>query len=210
MKTSFTRFIICILAVVSTSSKAQLFTSKGTVELGGEFSFTSQSSTVTGGSYYSGGSSESYNVLMFSPYIGVMTGKGFELGFMPSIAHGGDVTLLDLFFAPAININTGGSAYPYVEGLIGYSTYGGGSSTSGLGIGISGGIKARIGSSALFLFNVKYLHQSFEEEEHYYAYYPSYMSGTHKVEVSINTLFAGIGFRIFIVKSAKTNSSPGK
>jgi hypothetical protein len=204
MKTSLKHFIICFLMAGSMTSHAQSFTSKGTVELGGEFSFSSQKESSSN-NYSHGQESEAYNVLMFNPYIGAMVGQGFELGFMPGIARSGSITSLNLFFAPSYNINTSGNAYPYLEGLIGYSSIASGVSANGLGTGISGGVKVAIGSSGLFLFNVKYLHQSFETEESYNTGYPYYSYTTVKTTVAINTIFAGMGFRIFITsKPAKT------
>ena len=203
MKTYLKPIIFCITLIWSVTLKAQTFTSKGTVELGGEFSFTSQSASVTGGSYYSNYSGGSADLLMFSPYVGAMIGQGFELGFSPSIIHAESSTLLNLFLAPAININTSGTAYPYFEGLIGYSSASGTGSIGGLGIGAGAGVKVTIGCSALFLFDLKYLHQSYEYDEPYYNYSfngTSYTNNytTLKVTETINTFFAGLGFRIFI------------
>ena len=210
MKT-FNYLVICILMISSLSSQGQSFTSKKTVELGGEFSFTSQTTSITGSNYGSNDNSDSYDVLMFSPYVGLMIGQGFELGFMPSIAKAENLTIIDLFFAPSYNIQTGGNAYPYLEGLVGYSSYSNSDITGGLGIGVGGGVKVTIGSSALFLFNIRYIHQSFEEKETYYAGYPYYTATSTTVKISLNTLFAGLGFHIFIPsKSSKPISSPGK
>jgi hypothetical protein len=212
MKTYFKLIIYSIALITSLTLKAQTFTSKGAVELGGEFSFTSQSESVSGYSYSYGSESSSYGLLMFSPYLGVMMGQGFELGFEPSIANSKSSTLLNLFFAPAYNINTGGNAYPYLEGLIGYSAITDHGSVHGLGIGLGGGVKVAIGSSALFLFSLKYLSQSYEYEytiNNYtytgYSYY-SYPT-TLKVKETINTFFAGIGFHIFITPKAQRPSS---
>lgn len=204
MKPVHKLFISFVLVLLTNSSQAQSLTSKGTIELGGEFSFSSQTISQSTTSSYNpyNTNRESYDVLLFSPYVGVMMGQGFELGFMPAIANSGSVTSLNLFLAPAYNISTSGNAVPYFEGLIGYSTINNGRSAGGLGIGVSGGVKVTIGSSGLFLFSIKYLHQSFEEERDYYSFNPYYTSGTYKSTVIYNTIFAGIGFRIFIASKS--------
>ncbi len=200
MKTIHKFLISSALVIIPWSSYAQSLTSKGTVELGGEFSFASQTYTRSGSS--SGGSA--LNTLMFNPYIGVMVTEGFELGFMPgitTISQGGEsATELNLFFTPAYNVNSG-KAFPYFEFLIGYNSisgsgyYGSTQTYSGLGVGFGGGVKVAVGGSGLFLFNIKYLHQSYDIPASNSSNF--YGSTSSSNTLSLNTVFAGVGFRIF-------------
>lgn len=200
MKTQLSLFILCCIVIIASQTSAQSFTSKGTVELGGEFSFSSQ--TVSS-SLSSSSNRSALNTLMFNPYIGTMVAEGFELGFMPGIATvsygGSSSTQTNLFFVPSYNVNTSGKAFPYFEFLIGYNSISGSGngSESGLGVGFSGGVKVAIGNSGLFLFNVKYLHQSYNVTETNYYYNFGSPTNTSYTE-SLNTVLASIGFHIFI------------
>ena len=185
MKTFLTNFFICSLIISFEESFAQSFTSKGTIELGGEVSFVS----VKQLSPSNAGNSES--ALMVNPYLGVMVVEGFELGLVPGVTtvYSGSQssTALNLFFAPAYNIKTSGIVYPYLEFLIGYNRI---SSYGGVGAGFSGGIKVQVGDKGLFVFNLRYLNQSYDSD---------FSSET------LGTISAGIGFRVFFVsKSGKT------
>jgi len=198
MKTFRKCFVSAILIIFSISLQAQTFTSKGTVELGGDFSFSSRTETVPGYTFYPNNSSATLNTLIFDPYVGVMATEGFEIGFMPGIGTtsyaGSSATSLNLFLAPAYNINAGGKAYPYFEFLIGYNSISGGSTTQdGLGVGFSGGVKVTIGGNALFLFNIKYLHQSYNN----FRYYDSITGTSFLGTETLNTILAGVGFRVF-------------
>jgi hypothetical protein len=172
------------------------FIMPGTIELGGEMSYASQKVEDAEGSA---------SLFAMNPYVGIMVGSGFELGFKPGVqfqkAGNYKATTFNLLFAPAFNINGGGSVFPYFEFLVGYNMlsyeqaipYSGNleETASGAAIGIDGGFKAIIGNSGLVLFKIEYLHQTFKT------------SGQFSSEVSYNTLSAGVGFRVFF-GNAKT------
>ncbi len=213
MKKHFNHFAICCLMISTSALHGQSLTSKNTVELGGDFSFSSQTRTLGGIT-----SNSTYTTLMFDPYIGVMITEGFELGFMPGISsnrqsgsYSSTLTGVNLFLAPAYNFNVGGKAFPYLEFLVGYNSLSGGGvsrTEEGLGVGFSGGIKVAISESSLFLFNVKYLHQNYNNVPYYDDNF--YWNGPSYVSESLNTVFAGIGFRVFISPRVKTPAPPGK
>jgi hypothetical protein len=198
--------VLLLMTFVSSFSFAQsaakpaptvpAFIMPGTIELGGELSYASQKVEDAEGSA---------SLFSMNPYVGIMVGSGFELGFKPGVQFqkAGDykATTFNLLFAPAFNINGGGSVFSYFEFLVGYNMmsyeetipyYGHFEQTaSGAAIGVDGGFKAIIGNSGLVLFKIEYLHQTFKSD------------GQFASEVSYNTLSAGIGFRVFF-GNAKT------
>jgi hypothetical protein len=192
-------FAVVQAAAQSTTKPAATvpaFIMPGTIEMGGDISYASQKAE---------GSSASLSTFSMNPYIGVMIASGFELGFRPGVQFqkvGPEkATSLNLLFAPAYNINGGGSIFPYFEFLVGYSmiSYENNNSyvghyeetASGAALGIDGGFKALIGNSSLVLFKIEYLHQTFKS------------TGQYSSEVNYNTLSAGVGFRVFF-GNAKT------
>ncbi len=207
MKTPFKLCIAITFLSFSASVSAQNFAQSGTTELGGDISFSSQSSP----SNYS--SSSTLTTFSFNPYVGFMTSGGFELGLMPgitSLSQGNiSATELNFFVAPSYNISTGSTVYPCLEFLIGYNSINlksssvfSGSSTQtadGLGIGFDAGMKVNIKGNSLLLLKIQYLHQSYRESNSSpYSSSSSYSSN----ETIINTVSFGMGFRIFIERKA--------
>ena len=203
--------IICKLNVaitgllISSSLTAQTFTQPGTIELGGDISFSSQSYSENGTN-----SGSALTTFSFNPYLGFMVSDGFELGLMPGIAtvsYGSSTsTQLNLFFAPAYNVNTNSSVYPYFEFLIGYNTssdnsyssYAGNRTIGGLGVGLDAGLKINLKGNSLLLFKIQYLHQSFNRDTYTTTGYSGYPVTIESREIALNTVSFGMGFRIFI------------
>ena len=171
--------VMCLAILFAQLAPAQSFTQKGTIELGGDISFSSQKESEA---------DASLTTLSFNPYVGVMVSDGFELGFRPQIMtvsySGSSLSSLGLYLTPAYNFKTSSKAIPYLEFIIGYNSIDNdGDSYGGLGTGADGGLKINIAGNSLLLIKLEYLHQSYEMDGDSY---------------SINTLSFGFGFRVFL------------
>jgi hypothetical protein len=169
----------------STSSNPKVFASAGCVELGGGFSFNSESVSSPNG----GGTSPTTSLILFAPYVGVFPVKGFEIGLNPfsiesaSYGPGSSTTALLFILAPSYNFNTHSIAYPFIEGNIGYNSNNRTNATeSGVCYGVRGGVKLAIASHALLNIAVQYLEQTY--------------SSNGISEGTINNLVVGIGFTV--------------
>jgi hypothetical protein len=169
----------------NSTGNSKSFASAGCVELGGSFSFTSESYTNSNGV----SSSPTTNVILFAPYVGYFPVQGIELGLNPfsvastSFGSGGSSTSLLFMFAPSYNFNTHSIAYPFIEGEIGYtSTNDGGANESGISYGGRAGVKLAIAPHALLNIGLQYLVLNFNSN-----------SGG-----SINNLVIGIGFTVYL------------
>ena len=177
-----------ILVLILSSASAQSFTDKGTVEIGGGITFSS----ISAGGYQN----SSYSVFTFNPYFGGMVTRGLELGITPGFSGVDGAKKFDIFFAPSYNISTSTNVYPYFEFLIGYNsiTDEGVSTSGGLGIGGDAGIKVAISTSALLVFVIQYLNQSYNFGQQTYSYY-------NQVELhnyTLNVFTLGVGFSYYL------------
>ncbi|HTB32139.1 MAG TPA: hypothetical protein VK808_08945, partial [Bacteroidia bacterium] len=127
---------------LNSSGNAKVFASPGCVELGGSFSFTSQSFSNPNG----GGSTPSTSLILFAPYVGYFPIQGLELGVNPlsvsssSDGTGDHTTSLLFVFAPSYNFNTRSIAYPFIEGNIGYASISESGSTTSIS-GVAYGVR---------------------------------------------------------------------
>lgn len=207
MNTSKKLSVVVALWLLSLTVSAQNFIHAGTTELGGDVSFSSQSSP---------GSSGTITTFSFNPYVGFMSSSGFELGLMPgitSISSGSEsATELNLFLAPSYNVSTGSTVYPYFEFLIGYNSIsyksgfsfsGSGNQTvDGLGIGLDAGLKVNLKGNSLLLFKIQYLYQSYKEDATTTNVFGTTYT-TPSSETILNTVAFGMGFRVFLEKKEK-------
>ena len=174
-----------VIAPTTPNGTTLSFTLPGTVEFGGDISFSSQSIS---------GSTSSLSLFSFNPYFGVMLVKGLELGLMPGISlsssGGGNgstntTTILNLFLAPAYNFDAG-KIYPFIEFLAGYNSIGIKTQTlRGISIGGSGGLKFQMGKSGLLLFDITYLSQDYNDSDRFLI-------------ERLKTLSVGLGARFFL------------
>lgn len=148
--------LIVMLILCFTNSNYSQFARTGVIEIGGDISFSSSKNVFDGES-----SGNSVNVFSFSPYFGYFITDGFELGFKPTISSissgGSSVTAVYFFAAPAYNFVTDGNLYPYIEGLLGYTSQSNGITRSGLSYGLSGGLKIGIGGRAMINTSIQYV-----------------------------------------------------
>jgi hypothetical protein len=138
--------------VVSAEGVAQDrgFASKGTVEVGGNLSFSSFTSVTEGTS------GEATTMFTVAPRVGYFVVQGFELGIQPGASFlvwpagfnvvtggGSSTTLLQVYGFAAYNVKVqDGKAFLFLEAPAGYATTSGnGSTRSGFSWGARGGVK---------------------------------------------------------------------
>ena len=153
------------LVLLPVNSQAADFGKKGQIEVGGDISFTSTTPV------YGGTTQNATSDFMIEPYAGYFIIDGFELGLRPIVditsppSPAKSVTTLNIFLAPAYNFKLQNSPVtPFVEGLIGFSSYNGftdanGAQTSGTGISFGGhaGVKVLVTGNGLLNVGVEYV-----------------------------------------------------
>jgi hypothetical protein len=137
------------------------FASSGVWELAGSGGFTMTTPVVAGDR-----GDPVYRVLVL-PYVGYFVMNGLELGVNPlgfSWSKDGATTTRELrfMFAPSYNFNLGGRAFPFIEGLAGYTTIT--TDASGQDITLSGfswggraGVKLPVTARGILIVGVQYL-----------------------------------------------------
>ena len=157
--------IVAFDSIVSKNSKPKSFASKGTTELGGNFSYQSVTPISNGSS------GNAINIFQLAPFIGGFVADGFELGVNPfgitSVSSGGgSATELLVLGSVSYNVRTKSKVFPFVEGLLGYSSVSasGVNSASGLSWGIRGGIKHSITDNGLFNLSLEYIQITTEKQ----------------------------------------------
>jgi hypothetical protein len=156
--TLFTMAVIICIASMSFAQEDKKFATKGVFELGGNFSFQSQTPINNGKT------EESYTLFSFAPYISYFLTDGFEIGLNPlSIStwkySGTTSTQISFIVAPSYNFKTEGIIYPFIEAQFGYSTVSfssSGSSSDGFCWGGRGGIKLAVTGKGLLNLGVEY------------------------------------------------------
>jgi len=176
---TFPKICLCFVLFLTEFASAQSFTQEGTIEMGGDISFSS---------FKGSESDEQLITLTFNPYIGYMMSPGFEIGLRPQLTmiDDGDeiLTTWGVYMADAYHFNLGSTIFPYVEFLIGFNSIANqGSRYGGFGVGGDGGLKINISGNSLLLLKFEYFHEEYNTEGDYF---------------SINTLSFGVGFRIFL------------
>jgi hypothetical protein len=139
-----------LLSVAQDSSKS--FATKGVLELGGSVSIQSYASVSDRSS------GTAMTAFVFAPYIGYFTANGFELGINPfslQVVSVGSHTesQLRVLFSPCYNFNTGGTAFPFIEGIFGFASD---SDLDAYCYGGRGGVKLKFAGNALVNFAVQY------------------------------------------------------
>lgn len=153
-------FVGIFLFQLSALSQEKSFAQKGVVELGGSVSFSSRIAVYNGSTQ-----GDAFTTFSLQPYIGYFVSDKFELGMNPLgityMSQGSsNATQIGIFVAPAYNFTTtSGNLFPFIEGLIGYTsqTSTGSTDRSGFSYGGRTGIKVSVGNSALLNISVQYL-----------------------------------------------------
>ena len=161
--------LFAALFLFTSLSFAQNFATKGTVELGGSLGFSSTTNVYDGES-----ADNALSTFIVQPYVGYFVVNSLELGLIPSFiyeSHGdASRSTLGIYFAPAWNFDLKSNLFPFIEGRIGYNTstskyeylnpYGIWEeieeTSSGLAWGLKGGVKVKVGNSALVNLALSY------------------------------------------------------
>ncbi len=153
--------LIAVTAISQSKSPGEkAFATKGVVELSGSVAFQSRTG-VDGGTT----SSTTYTTFSLQPSVGYFVTDGLEIGLDPlsltvnsRTGASSSQTELHILGGVAYNIKTEGAAFPFVEGMAGFSTYSSGTySANGFTWGARGGVKIAVASHVLVLGGVQYV-----------------------------------------------------
>jgi hypothetical protein len=95
------------------------------------------------------------------------------------------ISQFSILAAPSYNFKTGGMAFPFIEGLIGYSVVSNGTSRSGISWGGRGGVKLAFIEHANIVIGIQYVQTTLN------------VSGATE-RSGYNTLEGSIGFSIWL------------
>jgi hypothetical protein len=238
---------------------AQNYAKKGTWEFGGSASFTSNSFVVDGESEIGGDPANNVRgfeiptttTILFNIAVGYFVVDGLQIGLVPEYLNANvgdesfDVTTsaYGIFFSTSYAFNTGGSVYPFLGGMVGYSaanisldadTSGLGSllgglgglpkttgtqttnttgsifdeTASGLGWGVTGGIKIQISKGALLSLAVGYHQRTYDPPETISVFGTEIPTGNLDPDgnivpldrTGINSFVVSLGFSVFLGK----------
>ncbi|MCX6138345.1 MAG: hypothetical protein NTV54_12710 [Ignavibacteriales bacterium] len=137
--------------------KVKKYATAGVLELGGSASLEMRTAVVAGST-----ASKSSTTLEAAPYIGYFVTDGFVLGLRPlgfsfeQPPTGSEVIKINTYFAPGYNFDTQSNVYPYVEGLVGYTSVSK-PDLKGISYGGSVGIKMLLPNRGIVNLSVKYV-----------------------------------------------------
>lgn len=178
-------FFFTFVSICSLS--AQSFASEGTWEVGGNVSYTSTTSVSNGET-----SENSLGVFSLDVPFYYFVIDGLELGIIPSYqslsSGGSSASLFNILFGTAYNIKTSSTAYPFIEGRIGYNTTSNGDTRNGMVWALIGGVKVQVGGNALINFGLSYTQSTLQKENH-----EGGRNGT-------NVIAGQVGFTVFFEK----------
>ena len=137
--------------------KVKKYATAGVLELGGSASFEQHTAVFAGTT-----ASTSNTYINAAPYVGYFVTDGFVLGLRPlgvgyqKIGTATAVLSVNTFFAPGYNFDMQSNVYPFVEGLVGYTSM---SIPDVKGISYGGdlGVKMMLPNRGLLNFSVQYL-----------------------------------------------------
>lgn len=160
--TTVSAFIFSFVFLFQSLNFAQQkkFAQKGVWEFGGTMSFSSRKQVPNGNAY-----GDAVSTISAQPFVGFFITDNFELGFNPFgfsyTSFGGySFTQVTIFLAPSYNFSTSKeNLYPFIEGLIGYTSqsFSSGSSLNGISYGGRAGLKIPVGSSGLLNVGINYI-----------------------------------------------------
>jgi hypothetical protein len=166
IKDSQISFCSVVVSFVLTTSLAlaqtRSFAERGVIELGGSISFKSSTNVEPG---YPRTTLSLFDAL---PYAGYFVADGFEIGINPlgvstsgrQGAFGpGTQTSVMILIAPSYNLKTGGIAFPFIEGLFGYTSMFTSSYPASNGFSWGGriGVKLAVADHGLLNLGAQYL-----------------------------------------------------
>ncbi len=159
------RVVIVVLLAFSAlaqsgSAQDKEYATKGVFELGGDIGYSSYTGVNAGQT-----SSTTYTNFSLTPSVGYFVTDGLQLAIDPfslsvSSHTGASTSPSEIHIMGGLGyaFKTQGSAYPFIQGLAGYSTYSsGGTSASGFSWGVKGGVKVVLASHVIFQAGLQYL-----------------------------------------------------
>lgn len=153
--------IVLFIFFVSACNVQAQFATKKVIELGGSVSYSS-TTTVTDGTT----ADESTSFFQFMPYANYYILDGVSLGFSPGInvlklaGSSESITNYSIFFIPGYTYSTRSNVFPFIEGMIGYTSLSQGDTTldlSGISFGAKGGVKVVLGKSGVVSIGLSYI-----------------------------------------------------
>jgi len=188
--------LLIVLLFLSVDVIAQ-YGSRGTTELGGTISYSSTTAVTNGTT-----ATESTSLFNFLPYVGYFISDGLAVGLSPGInivklaGSKESVTNLMLFLVPGYTFGTKGNLFPFIEGLIGYTSLAskvdpltgvGEMDLSGISYGARAGFRLLVGKSGLANVSAAYMMYTMNPKN------ATSRSG-------YNSLAINLGFSVFIGK----------
>jgi len=149
---------------------------------------------ITSTSYVSNGNAgDAVTVVSFSPYVGYFPANGFEVGVIPEVSltavSGYSSKDITLFLAPSYNFYTESTAYPYIQGCIGFGGISGTNSSSRSGVAwkLEAGTKVNLFGNSLLKLGLSYCQKNYSQNNSYYT-----------GRSGVNIISFNMGFGIFI------------
>lgn len=161
MKNFFALLTITLfLFLVSACNVQAQFATKKVIELGGAISYSSTTAVSEGTS-----ASESTSIFQFMPYANYYIMNGFSLGLSPGInivkfaGSSESITNYSIFFVPGYTFSTKSNVFPYIEGMVGYTSLSQDTTLdlSGISFGAKGGVKLVVGKSGVVSIGFSYI-----------------------------------------------------
>jgi hypothetical protein len=185
------RYILSILVITFILSAVAFsqgtFGKEGVIEFGGTVGFMSSTPVANG---ETGDATSTFTVV---PSVGYFFMDGLEVGLNPlsfvstKPPVGDSYSNIGIWAFGAYHLMTMGTTYPYIEGLIGYTSESNGETLSGLSYGLGIGAKFEITGGLLLNAAAEY---------RFYTYNPS---GADK-RFGMNVLSIGVGLSGFLTK----------
>jgi len=249
--------LFSIVFLFTSLSNAQDYGKKGIWELGGSASFTSNSFVIDGHSdrigddpanNITGIEIPSATTILINFPVSYFIMDGLNIGLVPEFLSANvsqesvDITTsaYGIFFSAGYAFKTGGSVYPFINGMVGYSAanislsadssgfgslLGGLAKTnnaeatntttsvldetaSGLGWGVTGGIKIQISKGALLTLGVGYHQRTYDPPETVTIFGQEVQTGTQDQNgnvqpldrTGVNSIVISLGFSVFLGK----------
>jgi hypothetical protein len=152
--------IVLFIFFVSACNVQAQFATKKVIELGGSVSYSSTTMVTDGTS-----AGESTSLFQFMPYANYYIIDGVSLGISPGInvlkmaGSSESITNYSIFFVPGYTYSTRSNVFPFIEGMIGYTSLSQDTTLdlSGISFGAKGGVKLVLGKSGVVSIGLSYI-----------------------------------------------------
>ncbi len=178
--------ILLLVILFGSIAFSQDFGKQGVIELGGMAGFSSTTLVVEGET------GDAITAIMLEPVVGYFVSDGLEVGLNPlsfvslKAPDEDAISTIGLWAFGAYHFMTMGKTYPYIEGLIGYTSMSAGETAGGMAYGLAAGAKFEIAGGLLLNAGAEY---------RFYTYTPD---GADK-RWGQNVLSIGVGLSGFLL-----------